>query len=934
LSHIKDSLWWVLAIALVVRGGALWFGQADLHDDPDAYTRLATNWSRTGMFGFDAPDGSMQPTAYRPPLYPWLLSWLAVESNVDRQSPAESGAYPWLFSWMNVESPTVSPSPPITILPVGFVAALHLLLGLATVGLTWSIARDLRIGWPALAALLVACDPILVRASQLVMTETLAAFLALVAWKLWLVVYPPILSELSIGQCGPTLRRRNPPSNTVPRSLQCGPTLRRRNPLDNNALRSLPQWFALLGLGFVFGVSILARPTAAPWAVLCLLGICFFSSQCWKRRINDSLIVGLLVVACLAPWVLRNLSVLGKPIWATTHGGYTLLLANNPLIYQHFKEHGPSRNWDAEPFHARWAERFDPGQPLRPFDEAFWFGPLEASGQSPVPLHELADDQMAYMAALGPISREPLMFALSGLYRVGWLWAAWPNTGPRIARLAIGLWYISLFVAAILGVRQMVRRIGFGAWIQVWWLPLMLVVSLTLIHFVYWSNMRMRAPACAVLAIAAAASVRKRAASNARGVAQSTTTLLSIGLGVVFLASELPAQTLHTLGEIQREAKLKSIGSNGALSFLVAGREATIPAERIVRWGAWSGVLDDQAVWLSDDSFVCGQVSINTTGVTLTNDWLQAPSLAWKLVRGLVLAPPRTLDNWLTLHAQMQSASGEEDRVWLVDGKRLSGIVRVGEARDVRGEPTLHVDSSGQSISLRLTDIQAIVFSPTLLGSVPEHHAATQLSLVDGSRLWTTQFDPSSTGMELALECGLELQSIDESSVFTGAILGIARPSAATTFLSDLTPARYRHLPDSTLSWELGADRDVMGGALHTEQTIFLRGLATHSSSQVAYRWDGSPVRMLAEVTLAAALPGAAERLGSVSCQILIAREGKLQTAHSFSLQRAAEGTAQPVEMIDLELQHAQLIVLVTDKADYGQYGDHVLWLDARLHPK
>ncbi|MCA9160913.1 MAG: NPCBM/NEW2 domain-containing protein, partial [Planctomycetales bacterium] len=338
--------------------------------------------------------------------------------------------------------------------------------------------------------------------------------------------------------------------------------------------------------------------------------------------------------------------------------------------------------------------------------------------------------------------------------------------------------------------------------------------------------------------------------------------------------------------------------------------------------------------WLSDDSFLCGQVSIDATGVTLTNDWLQAPSLAWKVVRGLVLAPPRTLDNWLALHAQMQSASGEEDRVWLVDGKRLGGIVRVGEARDVRGEPTLHVDSSGQSISLRWTDIQAIVFSPTLLGSVPEHHGATQLSLVDGSRLWTTQFAPSSTGLELTLECGEQLQSIDDSSIFTGSVLGIARPSAATTFLSDLTPARYRHLPDSTLSWELGTDRDVMGGPLHTEHSIFLRGLATHSSSQVAYRWDGSPVRMLAEVTLAAALPGAAERMGSVACQVLIARDGKLQTVHSFSLRRGAEGTAQPVEWIALDLRDAQLIVLVTDKADYGQYGDHVLWLDARLHPK
>ena len=409
---------------------------------------------------------------------------------------------------------------------------------------------------------------------------------------------------------------------------------------------------------------------------------------------------------------------------------------------------------------------------------------------------------------------------------------------------------------------------------------------------------------------------------------------LAFGCWALLLIAQLPAQTLHTLDDIHQDAKLHGIDSSDAWSFSVAGQETMLPQERLVRWGAWSGVLDDQAVWLSDDSFVCGQVSMSATGTTLTNDWLQVPTLAWNAVRGLVLAPPRTLDNWLALQAQMQSASGEEDMVWLAGGRRLSGIVRVDDARDARGEQTLHVDSAGQGIPLRLADVQAIVFSPALLGPVPEHRGATQLSLVDGSRLWAKQVSPSATGVRLTLESGQQLQSIDESNVFVDSISGIARPSATTTFLSDLTPARYRHLPDSTLRWELGTDRDVLGVALHTERSIFLRGLATHSSSQVAYRWDGSPVQLLAEVTLAAAPPGSAERLGSVACQVLVARGGELQTVHSFSLQRAAEGTAQPVELIDLDLQDAKLIVLVTDKADYGQYGDHVLWLDARLSTK
>ncbi len=414
----------------------------------------------------------------------------------------------------------------------------------------------------------------------------------------------------------------------------------------------------------------------------------------------------------------------------------------------------------------------------------------------------------------------------------------------------------------------------------------------------------------------------------------NTMVQLAFGCWAALLVAQLSAQTLHTLDGIQRDVKLRGIDSSGTWSFEVASQQAKLSAERIVRWGAWSGVLNDQAVWLSDDSFVCGQVDMNATGVVLTNDWLQVPTLAWNAVRGLVVAPPRTLDNWLALQTQMQASSGEEDTVWLVDGRRLSGIVRVDSSRDAQGEQTIHVDSAGQSIPLRLSAIQAIVFSPALLGPVREHRGATQLCLVDGSRLWTMQVNSSPTGVRLTLDSGLQLQSIDDSSAFVGSISGIARPTAMTTFLSDLAPARYRHLSDSTLHWELGTDRDVMGAALHTEHSIFLRGLATHSSSQVAYRWDGSPVRLLAEATLAAAPPGSAQRLGSVACQVLVARGGELQTVLSFSMQRATEGTAQPIEMLELDLQDAKLIVLVTDKADYGQYGDHILWLDARLNRK
>ena len=61
----------------------------------------------------------------------------------------------------------------------GAVAAWHLVAGVSTVWLVLRLARQLNLGRAApLAALLVACDPILLNQSTLVMTETLAALLA------------------------------------------------------------------------------------------------------------------------------------------------------------------------------------------------------------------------------------------------------------------------------------------------------------------------------------------------------------------------------------------------------------------------------------------------------------------------------------------------------------------------------------------------------------------------------------------------------------------------------------------------------------------------------------------------------------------------------------------------------------------------------------
>ena len=145
--------------------GALGHARAPA-DDPDGYRRLAENLVEHGTFG----AGGV-PTAFRPPLYPWLLV------------------------------------PCVAMGPAGRVAigVLHVLLGVGTVWVAYRLARRCRLGgWSWLAAGLVALDPILLGQSAVVMTETAATLLV-------------ALAMLCLGR----ERSSRPPRAGLPRAALC-----------------------------------------------------------------------------------------------------------------------------------------------------------------------------------------------------------------------------------------------------------------------------------------------------------------------------------------------------------------------------------------------------------------------------------------------------------------------------------------------------------------------------------------------------------------------------------------------------------------------------------------------------------------------------------------------------------------------------------------
>ena len=137
---IPRPLWAIIILALLLRAAVMARG-TDRFDDPDNYLPMARSLASGEGFALRG-----RPTAYRPPLYPLILA------------PLAAGRDAWI--------------------PWG-IALLHLGLGAGTVGMA-AVAAE-RFGLSRVramvAALIVACDPVLIVQCRSVMTETLAAFL-------------------------------------------------------------------------------------------------------------------------------------------------------------------------------------------------------------------------------------------------------------------------------------------------------------------------------------------------------------------------------------------------------------------------------------------------------------------------------------------------------------------------------------------------------------------------------------------------------------------------------------------------------------------------------------------------------------------------------------------------------------------------------------
>ncbi|MCP4784272.1 MAG: hypothetical protein GY878_12025 [Fuerstiella sp.] len=459
---------WLIALVftgITLRLLVLVFRGDDLNTDPDVYVGIAQ--TIVAGNGICVP-GSDRPTAFRPPVYPLLLAALN-----------------------------------LTGLKLTHAAGLiNLVSGAVVIIGAWWMAREVGLPgrWPVLAAAAAALDPLLLRYSVLPMTECISAGLLTVA----MLQIVKLFSEQSASTANSA---DSWPRLTCLNSRTAAPTSHNRFRQSVDCSNTTPRMKTAIVAGLCFGLAGLCRPVGLVMCAAMTLSLLLaatlrqagatrghsVTSAAGKARstglagraylaVLPAVVAGVVVL----PWIVRNAVQFGHFIPATTHGGYTLLLGNNPSFYREVVSAKGQPAWHGESLD-RWQQEV--------------LADMLADGVEPA--DDVAIDAWNYDRAVQNIRQQPGLFLQSCLLRWKRFWALQPSVTetelPLLTATAVAIWYSvmwsglvgSLFCADI-------RRSGH---IQLLWLA---ILSFLLVHTFYWTNTRMRAPLTGIIVVLSA----------------------------------------------------------------------------------------------------------------------------------------------------------------------------------------------------------------------------------------------------------------------------------------------------------------------------------------------------------------------------------------------------------------------------------------------
>ncbi len=365
-------------------------------------------------------------------------------------------------------------------------------------------------------------------------------------------------------------------------------------------------------------------------------------------------------------------------------------------------------------------------------------------------------------------------------------------------------------------------------------------------------------------------------------------------------------------------AALVDIRADLALTLETSDGRRTQAADSFVRWGEPHAARRGPLVLLADGGLLVSDVvAVDDERLLLASNLWGEVSLPIELARGIVFWPPPDPLQRDRLLDRLRRADGQSDRVLLENGDVIDGTL-LGLSND-----TVRMEVAAQRSEIPIERVTALAFDPSLAAApaVAEQHAV--LGFRDGTLLTANEVVAGEGRMTVRLPGDVRLASAaDVDPLAELALLMSCGPHV--TYVSDLEPLDYKHIPYLRLPWDYGRDRNVLGGRLTAAGRPYIKGLGMHSTSRLAYVLDRPYRRFNAEL----AIDGAARDGGSVVFRVLCDQlEGGWREAYRSPIVRGGD----PPRPIDVDVTGAKRLVLIVEFADRADQLDHADWLGARL---
>lgn len=340
------------------------------------------------------------------------------------------------------------------------------------------------------------------------------------------------------------------------------------------------------------------------------------------------------------------------------------------------------------------------------------------------------------------------------------------------------------------------------------------------------------------------------------------------------------------------------------LTFEAAGQPRSVAWDDLVSWGDPAEALRGPQWILSDGGLLVAElIEADAESLTLQSPLLGRVKLPRQRLRGALFdVPGDPAARDAALHAVREAEAGG-DRLWLVNGDRLAGSLRnLGrDAFEFESDVGL-VKVPRESVAAMACDV-----APREAAALP------QVGLRDGSRLSVARLTADGKNVQLQIDGG------DSWTAPREALAWVRGASSRVTYLSDLRPSGYRHVPYLAQKWDYQLDRNVLGGQLRSGGRLASKGVGQHSTSLVSWDLPPGAQRFAARV----GIDDTARQGGSVVFRVFL--DGR---------EAAASGIVRggdPPRELSVDLGSAKTISLVVDFADRGDVLDRADWLDARI---